>query len=139
MSTHRRHEMSTHTPEPWYQDGRGPRSSGRIPIFAPTIGGLGQKSSVSIASASQLGMAGSPGAQQANADRIIACVNACAGINPEAVPELLEALEMAMPYLERAPKFYKFQRAGREFWPNREEAEGCFFKALAAIAKARGQ
>ena len=29
----------------------------------------------------------------ANADRIVACVNACEGINPEAVPGLLEACE----------------------------------------------
>jgi len=28
----------------------------------------------------------------ANAARIVACVNACAGINPEAVPELVNAL-----------------------------------------------
>ena len=27
-----------------------------------------------------------------NAQRIVACVNACEGINPEAVPDLLEAL-----------------------------------------------
>ena len=29
----------------------------------------------------------------ANAERIVACVNACEGINPEAVPEMLEALK----------------------------------------------
>ncbi len=28
-------------------------------------------------------------AAEANAERIVSCVNACAGINPEAVPELL--------------------------------------------------
>jgi len=28
----------------------------------------------------------------ANADRITSCVNACAGINPEAVPDLFDAL-----------------------------------------------
>lgn len=32
--------------------------------------------------------------EPANADRIVQCVNACAGINPEAVPELLAALEV---------------------------------------------
>jgi len=31
----------------------------------------------------------------ANAERIVACVNGCAGINPEAVPELLEAARLA--------------------------------------------
>ncbi len=30
----------------------------------------------------------------ANAERIVACVNNCAGINPEAVPELLAALKL---------------------------------------------
>ena len=33
------------------------------------------------------------GLREANASRIAACVNACEGINPEAVPELLEALK----------------------------------------------
>ena len=33
---------------------------------------------------------------KANGRRIVACVNACAGINPEAVPKLLEALKWAM-------------------------------------------
>ena len=31
--------------------------------------------------------------EEANARRIVACVNACEGINPEAVPDLLEAAE----------------------------------------------
>jgi len=35
----------------------------------------------------------------ANAKRIVACVNACAGINPEAVPELLEAAINAVDWL----------------------------------------
>ena len=30
--------------------------------------------------------------QKANAARIVACVNACEGINPEAVPDAMEAL-----------------------------------------------
>jgi predicted nucleic acid-binding Zn ribbon protein len=29
----------------------------------------------------------------ANAERIVSCVNACAGINPEAIPELIKAAE----------------------------------------------
>jgi len=33
------------------------------------------------------------GAEEANAERLVACWNACEGINPEAVPDLLEALE----------------------------------------------
>ncbi len=34
-----------------------------------------------------------PKTTRANGDRIVACINACEGINPEAVPVLLEALE----------------------------------------------
>ena len=34
-------------------------------------------------------------AKEENAKRIVACVNACEGINPEAVPEMLEALQQA--------------------------------------------
>lgn len=37
-----------------------------------------------------------PAEQYTNANRIVACVNACAGINPEAIPDLLLALELAI-------------------------------------------
>ncbi len=33
-------------------------------------------------------------------ERIVACVNACKGINPEAVPDLLESLRDAIAWLE---------------------------------------
>ena len=36
---------------------------------------------------------GSVTQRAANADRIVACVNACEGINPKAIPDLLAALE----------------------------------------------
>jgi len=36
---------------------------------------------------------------QATAARIVACVNGCEGINPEAVPDLVFALEQARQYL----------------------------------------
>lgn len=38
---------------------------------------------------------------QANARRIASCVNACEGINPDAVQELLKNLIIATNYLER--------------------------------------
>ena len=50
---------------------------------------------------------------------------------------LLLALREMMPYLERQIKFLKYQRLGREFWPNREEAEGCLGRAHAAIERAK--
>lgn len=37
----------------------------------------------------------------ANAARIVACVNACEGINPEAVPDILRALEAMLVYYNR--------------------------------------
>jgi len=40
-----------------------------------------------------------PGERDANAERIVACVNGCAGINPEAVPGLLEALHQSIECL----------------------------------------
>lgn len=35
---------------------------------------------------------------EANAARIVACVNNCEGINPEAVPEMLQALKQVAMY-----------------------------------------
>ena len=37
--------------------------------------------------------------RKANAERIVSCVNACKGINPEAVPELLKALKRCVPWI----------------------------------------
>lgn len=75
--------MNTHTPEPWV----AVRNTAYWEIgteidgyYAPRIGDV---------------CATDPnhpdaGKQEANATRIVACVNACKGINPEAVPDLLE-------------------------------------------------
>ena len=35
-----------------------------------------------------------------NGERIVACVNACEGINPEAVPDLLEACQAGKAYFD---------------------------------------
>ena len=37
---------------------------------------------------------------EANARRIVACVNACEGINPEAVPDLLAACELCLEWMD---------------------------------------
>ena len=50
--------------------------------------------------------------------------------------DLLETLKWVLPYLKHSQKFYRYQHAGKEFWPNREEAEANIVKAEAAIAKA---
>ncbi len=71
--------MTQHTAEPWKvcepmeppSEMIGPVNRGDGPwIVARTVGGN----------------------DKANAERIVACVNGCAGINPEAVPELLKTL-----------------------------------------------
>lgn len=51
---------------------------------------------------------------RANAERIVACVNACKGINPEAVPDLLAALEQLCDtiHADGRPMEHKFA-AGR--------------------------
>lgn len=63
---------------------------------------------------------------EANAARIVACVNACEGIaDPGAVPDLLEALKSALDIME-----------GREAGSERVDA---IAQARAAIARATGE
>ena len=63
--------------------------------------------------------AGDEEAKRANARRIVACVNACAGLNPEAVPDLLAACEAV--------------RLGSGV-----VSDNCWGIVVAAIAKAKG-
>lgn len=50
-----------------------------------------------------------------------------------AAPRLAVALQHALPYAEQAVKFFRFQRDGHEFWPNREEAEANIAEMRAAL------
>ena len=63
-----------------------------------------------------------------NAYRIVACVNACEGINPEAVPDLLAACKAMLQSAVDGECSYDAQ--GNE-WPE-------IVQARAATAKARG-
>ena len=74
--------MSTtkHTPGKWILTPNNTESGDISPFHYIDAPG-GQVLAVKAASLSE-----------ANAARIVACVNACEGINPEAVPEMLEAL-----------------------------------------------
>lgn len=63
---------------------------------------------------------------EADAARIVDCVNSCKGINPEAVPDLLEALKAVMPLI---PGHLDDDVAGRPW----------LVAARAAIAKATQQ
>ena len=62
---------------------------------------------------------------EANATRIVSCVNGCRGINPEAVPELLTNLIDLLDLCEK--------------YGVGEHCDGNLIAALAAITKAKGE
>ncbi|MBE3087783.1 MAG: hypothetical protein IMZ71_01505 [Chloroflexi bacterium] len=79
-----------HTPEPWIDDPEKGSAYGAAPVIVANLCWRGDKKREI---AKVLFDAGSEDPEvHANARRIVACVNACEGINPEAVPDLLEAL-----------------------------------------------
>lgn len=71
-----------HTPEPWSAATRGPNG-------CPIIGHKGLM--VAMLAHSSLDKDHGEVAD-ANEQRIVACVNACAGINPEAIKPMIDAL-----------------------------------------------
>jgi hypothetical protein len=70
------------------------------------------------------------GQQEANAARIAVCVNACEGINPEAVPDLLAAMK---GLFEHCVMIHSQWGDGC----NQKEADDAISKARAALAKAQ--
>ena len=72
--------MSDHTPEPWTGDAQWVMSGPNGVIVAECIRDKDLPTGDGV------------GLVRNNVARIIACVNACAGINPEAVSDLVEAL-----------------------------------------------
>lgn len=74
--------MSKHTPEPWtgpfYRSDVGPDDEYFIDYWG--VDGVGKFDN------------------EVDAQRAMACVNACAGINPEAVPDVVEALRILLRY-----------------------------------------
>ncbi len=77
-----------HTPGPWRLEQNGPAynlcSPDRARHFAILVGMIRNQDSE----------------HKANAERIVACVNACEGINPDAVPDLLAVLEPLIAYID---------------------------------------
>jgi hypothetical protein len=67
----------------------------------------------------------------ANADRIVACVNACKGINPEAMPDLLKALQGTLAALNVA-----FSAEEDPFGVHHNDAQDAVSAAESAIRKA---
>lgn len=75
--------MSKHTPEPWCKL----NDCGTVKICGPQ----GDCVAVNIGCSCD---------NEANADRIVSCINACAGINPEAVPDVVAALREAVNWAD---------------------------------------
>lgn len=71
---------TTHTPEPWHV------AEGRNHLLRIAAGTAAVVNDCGDSEVPQ---------HAANADRIVACVNACAGVNPDAVPDMLAALHRA--------------------------------------------
>lgn len=77
-----------HTPTPWKATQAGSGANWGIESGGRHIGVV-------------IGIA-NPQQGKADAERIVACVNACEGINPEAVPEMLKELKHLATLLEPA-------------------------------------
>ena len=95
--------MSKHTAEPWHCKPHTPMSGPGGPhdwtILGDTHEEFGDEADiggsilVSTVVAKVLGNATAGGIPEANARRIVACVNACDGLNPEALPALIATAE----------------------------------------------
>lgn len=70
--------------------------------------------------------------QPGDAEHICACWNACEGINPEAVPEMLEALEAIRAEIEALV-------TDGTLGPKAVETNAGWIKLCKALAKAKGQ
>ena len=92
--------MSKHTPEPW-KLGRKDPSTQYIGIYAPGIGPNFNGGRIAIVDGRLIGSGISAAEHEANARHIVACVNACAGINPEAVPDVVNALRYLADEFDR--------------------------------------
>jgi hypothetical protein len=75
----------THTPEPWL-----PKAPSKVSGLASA--GLWRIVNQDGETIAKISQSATEEQDAADAARIVACVNACAGINPEAVPDMLDAL-----------------------------------------------
>ena len=108
--------MTNHTPEPWSQMGCGIYANKRL------IACFGDDDDSGISAEIE---------QIATTKRAVDCVNACAGINPEAVKDLVAELESLADYLAG-------QLTAIECPPTDEQSDWpLVHKARAALAKAK--
>ena len=82
INNEQRTMKTQHTPEPWMVEGSN----------------VWQENGLDV-DQSSIATTHGPNAE-AIAQRIVACVNACRGINPEAVPDLLKAASIALAEIE---------------------------------------
>jgi hypothetical protein len=95
-----------HTPEPWFRhfgqaiySGPHHDPSARLLFMGTPTNGTAEQLDEAFA----------------NSARVIACVNACAGINPEAVPDLVAALTDLVDWMDNLPTDAQLdKREGRE-------------------------
>ena len=112
-----------HTPGPWRIDGRSGYEALEIHAKNRRI-------------AKSLYHGGSEDSEtDANARRIVACVNGCEGINPDAVADLLVACKKAAPWIHEALEVIYSRLTGEPF----EEDTDMLLELYAAIAKAEGE
>ena len=92
--------MRKWTPEPWRQSGNEiVGGDGTDAAFVVCKAAFGHISPAPMFSYIGQESADHQPVVDANMNRLVACVNACAGINPEAVPDLLAACKEAVQAL----------------------------------------
>ncbi len=122
-----------HTPEPWHYKKSG---------FQISIGNKSTRHAYLEHDHTVAIIHGNSLHDEANARRIVSCVNACEGVNPKAVPDLLAALKIIAPWRMRDGSVC-FCPAGRD----EDEPKGkmptmhttACDMGRAAIAKAEGR
>jgi hypothetical protein len=87
--------MPEHSPEPWRQDGSILGDAHQLTTFIVSSG-----DDPTIFVSSYCPTAEEVAQYDANVARIVACVNACRGLNPEVVPELVGMLEQLLENAE---------------------------------------
>lgn len=111
-----------HTPEPWFFNPHRSSITQQDPTEAPDS----SKKLICL-----LYQGNGIKYEDADAKRIVACINACAGLNPEAVPELVAACTAQHEAIDRL--FAMLIEAKKDFFPNRS---GQPWEALQLGAKA---
>ena len=120
-----------HTKEPWlWDDRRGDQWDNSYLSLSSESGPTVMDVSDDYPGYAECGQDLRINIKKEDAERIVDCVNSCAGINPEAVPKMLEALEVCNHFIENA---LNYGVIGQHDAPKAEYAEK---KAKAALALA---